>query len=203
MELEQVLNERRSVKSYDPNHVISDEELRRLFESVVRSPSSFNLQHWRFVLVRDEERRRQMQGACYGQTHVGECSVDIVVCGKLDAHEDAERVWADAPAEVAGKMVPMIGGFYATNDQLKRDEAIRSASLASMSLMLVARSMGLDTCPMIGIDPKQVAELIGLPDDHIPVMLITLGKAATAGRPSARLPVNEVVRLETFGGAGL
>ncbi len=203
MELEQALSERRSVKSYDPQHEISDDLLRELFEKVVRSPSSFNLQHWRFVLVRDAERRQQMQAACYGQSHVGECSVDVVVCGKLDAHEDAGRVWADAPAEVTSKMVPMIGGFYATNDQLKRDEAIRSASLASMSLMLMARSMGLDTCPMIGIDPKKVAALIELPDDHIPVMLITLGKAATEGRPSSRLPVNEVVQLETFGGPGL
>ncbi|MFT7463868.1 MAG: nitroreductase, partial [Pseudohongiellaceae bacterium] len=165
MELEQALNERRSVKSYDPQHVISDAELRKLFEMVVRSPSSFNLQHWRFVLVRDAGRREKMQVACYGQSHVGECSVDVVVCGKLDAHEDAAQAWADAPSDVISKMVPMIGGFYATNEQLKRDEAIRSASLAAMSLMLMARSMGLDTCPMIGIDPKKVAELIELPDN--------------------------------------
>jgi nitroreductase len=203
MELEQALSERRAVKSYDPEHVISDDDLRRLFELVVRSPSSFNLQHWRFVLVRDKQRRQLLQAASFGQSQVGECSVAVVVCATLKAHEDAARLWSAAPQAVQDRMVPMISGLYADNSQLQRDEAIRSAGLASMTLMLAARSMGLDTCPMIGFDPKQVAELIELPADHVALMLITLGKAAAEGRTTERLPVNEVVLLESFGGEGL
>ncbi len=203
MELSEAIRARGSVKSYDTSYSLSDDDLRRLFELVVRSPSSFNLQHWRFLVVREQGLKDQLMGAAWGQTHLGEASADVVVCGKLDAHEDAAAIYAGAPPEVAEKMVPMIGGFYATNDGLKRDEAIRSGSLAAMTLMLAAEDMGLATCPMIGFDPSKVSEILSIPDDHVPVMLVTVGKAATAARPSDRLPLSEVVKLGDFQAPGL
>ncbi|MFI5403405.1 MAG: hypothetical protein ACHQ1G_10740, partial [Planctomycetota bacterium] len=67
-----------------------------------------------------------------------------------------------------------------------------------------AQSMGLVTCPMIGFDPKKVAEIAGLFEDHIPVMLIVLGRPGPgAPFPTSRLPLAETVRLETLGGPGL
>ena len=203
MDLADAIRARGSVKSYEPEHEISDAELKELFELVVRSPSSFNLQHWRFVAVRDQALKDQVMAAAWGQTHLGEASIDVVVCGKLPAHEDAEEIWSAAPPEVASKMVPMIGGFYCGNPALQRDEAVRSGSLAAMTLMLVAQSMGLSTCPMIGFDPGKVAEILSIPDDHVPVMIVTLGKGLTAARPTARLPVERVVMLDRFGGEGL
>lgn len=203
MELSDVIRARGSVKAYDPTHVVSDEDLRRLFELVVLTPSSFNLQHWRFVVVRDQGLKDQLMGAAWGQAHLGQASADVVICAKLPAHEDAERVWAHAPAEVAGKMTPMIGGFYGKNEALQRDEAIRSGSLAGMTLMLVAQDMGLSTCPMIGFDPARVSEILSIPADHVPVMIVTLGKGAAPARPTARHPLAEVVKLDVFDGPGL
>jgi len=203
MELAEAIRSRGSVKSYEPEFVVSDDDLRKLFELVVRSPSSFNLQHWRFVAVRDKATKDQIMGAAWGQAHLGQASVDVVVCGKMPAHEDAEAIYASAPAEVSAKMVPMIGGLYSPNEQLQRDEAIRSASLASMTLMLVAEDMGLATCPMIGFDPAKVSEIVGIPEDHVPVMIVTLGKAAAPARPTDRLAVEKVVTLDRFDGPGL
>jgi len=203
MDLEQAIRARGSVKSYDPTHVIDDATLEQLMELTLRTPSSFNLQHWRFVLVRDAELKQALKAASWHQSHVGEASVDVIICGKLAAHEDAARIWAEAGEEVAAKMTPMIGGFYADKPALQRDEAIRSGSLAGMTLMLAAQSLGLSTCPMIGFDPKRVAEVLGIPDDHVPVMMITLGKGTSAARPSGRLPMSEVVRIDTFDGAPL
>jgi nitroreductase len=125
------------------------------------------------------------------------------VCGKLTAHEDAVEVFADAPAELAGRMLPMIQGFYTGKPQLQRDEALRSGSLAAMTLMLVAQDMGLSTCPMIGFDATKVAGLLGIPDDHVPVMIVTLGKGTRPARPTSRLPVERVVKLDRFDGPGL
>ena len=70
---------RRSIKTYDPSYVIDDEELRVLFESVRQSPSSFNLQHWRFVVVRDPARRAELRAASYGQPHIEQASAVVVV----------------------------------------------------------------------------------------------------------------------------
>jgi len=204
MDIKDVIKQRRSTKAYDPERFVDEETLRELFELVLESPSSFNLQHWRFVVVRDEERRQQLKAAAWGQPHVGAAPVDIIVCGKLGAHEDARRGNSHAPDDVLAKLVPMIEGIYADNPQLQRDEAIRTGALASMTLMLAAESMGLRTCPMIGFDPVKVADIVGLDDGHVPVMLITLGYPAEGGVfPTSRFAMDEVVKLETLDGPGL
>ena len=202
--LEEAIRSRRSVKSFDPDHVLDDATLRRMFELVVETPSSFNLQHWRFVVVRDHARRQELKAASFGQRHVGEGSAVVVVCAKLAAHEDAARTNAHAPPDVVKRLVPVIERYYANDPQFRRDEAIRSASLASMTLMLVAESLGLATCPMIGFDPAKVSAVAGLDEGHIPVMLIVLGKMGeTDPFPTSRLPLAEVVKQEPLTGPGL
>ena len=204
MQFDAILAARRSVKMYDENHGISDAELKTLFENVILSPSSFNLQHWRFVVVRSAEQKAALRKVAYNQEQVTSASVTVVVCGKLTGYEDAPRIYSDTPQSVQETMLPMIEGFYADKPQMQRDEAIRSASLAAMTLMLAAEDMGYATGPMIGFDSDGVAKLIGLDEHHIPVMLVVLGKQVGDIRPRAtRLPVSDVVRLETMDGAGL
>jgi len=204
MDLERVICGRRSLKSFG-ELPLDDDTLRHLFELVRFSPSSFNLQHTRFVVVRDKARRTALRAAAYGQKHVEECGAVIVVAGKLMAHEDIERVQQHVPdPAIRDRIVKTVRGYYENNPQLRRDEAIRSGSLSSMTLMLAAQSMGLATCPMIGFDPKRVAEIVRLPDDHVAVMLIVLGKPGpVAPFPTSRLPLDETVRLETLDGPGL
>ncbi|MHC4409782.1 MAG: nitroreductase family protein, partial [Planctomycetota bacterium] len=144
MDLADAIRERRSTKSYS-DQPVDDATLRRLFELVSKSPSSFNLQHTRFVLVRDAGRRAELMAASWGQPHVGAAPVDVIVCAKLSAHADAAPSQAHAPDDVAAKVVALIEQIYANNPQLQRDEAIRSASLASMTLMLAAQAEGLRT----------------------------------------------------------
>jgi len=204
MDVEEALRTRRSIKSFDLSYTLDDATLKRIFDLVALTPSSYNLQHWRFVVVRSAEGRARLRAAAYGQRHVEQCSAVVVVCAKLHAHEDAARTNAHAPQEVLGKLVPLIEGTYGPRPQLQRDEAIRSASLASMNLMLVTESMGLATCPMIGFDPAKVAELVGLPEGYIPVLVVTLGKPGEVEPfPTSRLPLEEVVHLERFDGPGL
>lgn len=204
MDVAQAILSRRSIKSFDPDHEIDDATLTDIFALVTRAPSSFNLQHWRFVVVRDPARRDRLQSASYGQKHVGEASAVVVVAGKLDAHEDAARVQQHVPdEEQRAGLVKLIRGYYAGKPQFQRDEAIRSASLAAMTLMLVARAKGLATCPMIGFDPKKVRAIVGLEDPCFPVMLVVLGKATGEPFPTSRLPLAEVVRLEEADGPGL
>lgn len=200
----EIVFNRRSIKKYDPNHVITNAELKRLFEKVILSPSSFNLQHWRFVVVRDKAVKSRLRKAAYDQEQIESASATIVVAAKLTAHEDAPRVYAGAPESVRKSMLPMIEGFYSDNPQLQRDEAIRSGSLAAMTLMYAALDMGYATGPMIGFDPKAVCELIGLHGEYIPVMLVVIGKQMGQVRPrDNRLPLTEVVRLESLDGSGL
>ena len=201
MDLEQALRGRRAVKSFDTSHEIDDATLLRIFDLVQLTPSSFNLQHWRFVVVRSDEGRERLAAAAFGQRPVREAGADIVICAKVAAHEDAARTNGHAPSDVLDQLVPIIEGIYVGNDELQRDEAIRSGSLAAMTLMLVAEAEGLATCPLIGFDPERVCEAIRLPDGHIPVLIVCLGKRGEVDPfPTSRLPLEETVRLESFDG---
>lgn len=204
MEFSEIVQRRHSVKSYDPEKNISDAELRELFEEVVLSPSSYNLQHWTFIAAREPELKKQLREAAWDQAQVEDCSVAILVCGKLNAYKDAPEIYREAPEGIQKKMLPMIQNFYEGKPQAQRDEAIRSASLASMTLMYGATNRGWATCPMIGFDPEAVSKILKLTSNLIPVMFVVLGHQKDAPRPRGyRHPVEDVVRLNTLDGPGL
>jgi nitroreductase len=128
----------------------------------------------------------------------------VVVAAKLPAHEDAARANGHAPPEVLKTLVPVIERTYEGKPQFQRDEAIRSASLAAMTLMLAAEAEGLATCPMIGFSPAKVAAIVDLDDRHVPVMLLCLGRRGRGQPfPTSRFPLAETVKLESLRGQGL
>jgi nitroreductase len=204
MEFSEIVQQRRSIKSYLPDKEISDAELKDLMQEVVLSPSSFNLQHWTFIAVRDNGIREKIQQAAWNQEQVGTCSILLVICGKLNAYQDAPEIYQGADQGIQDKVLPKIKNFYDGKDQLQRDEVIRSASLASMTLMLAAQNRGWATVPMIGFDPKEVSQLVNLSSNYIPVMLMTLGFKKDDPRPrDYRRPIEEIVRMNTLEGPGL
>ena len=93
MEFSQTVQLRQSIKSYQEDKEISDGELKELMQQVILSPSSFNLQHWTFIAVRDKELKIKIQEASWGQEQVSACSVLLVICGKLNAHQDAPEIY--------------------------------------------------------------------------------------------------------------
>ena len=204
MEFSDIVQQRRSIKSYDAEKSISDAELKELFKEVTLSPSSFNLQHWTFIAVKDSGQKKLLKEAAWGQQQVEDCSVAILVCGKLNAYKDAPIIYKNTPKEVQEGMLPMINKFYEGKEQLQRDEAIRSASLAAMTLMYAENNRGWVTGPMIGFDPVATSKLLNLTQAYIPVMLLVLGYQKKAPRPrDYRRPIEEVVRLNTLDGPGL
>jgi nitroreductase len=204
MEFSETVQQRRSVKSYQPDIEISDAELKELMQEVVLSPSSFNLQHWTFITIRDTDLREKIKAAAWGQEQVRTCSVLLVICGKLNAHQDAPGIYQGVAQGIQDKVLPLIKGFYDGKEQLQRDEAIRSASLAAMTLMLAAQNRGWATVPMIGFDPEAVSQLVNLRPNYIPVMMMAVGFKKDDSRPrDYRRPIEEVVKINTLDGPGL
>lgn len=193
------IRERRSVKNFDPGHVMTEAEINGLLEVALLSPTSFNMQNWRFVVVTDQAKKDALRAAAWNQAQVSEASLTILICADLNAHVDADRYWVNAPTPVREALVPMIAPFYEENPQLQRDEAMRSVGIAAQTLMLAAKSMGYDTCPMIGFDQAKVAEIIQLPDNHVTGMMLTVGKAIKdANVRGGQLPYEEVVFRDNF-----
>ncbi len=193
------IRERRSVKHFDPAHKMTETEINALLELALLSPTSFNMQNWRFVVVTDSTQLDALRAAAWNQAQVSEASATILICADLNAHEDAERYWLNAPAPVREMLVPMIAPFYRDNPQLQRDEAMRSVGIAAQTLMLAAKAMGYESCPMIGFDPVKVAESIRLPENHVIGMMLTVGKAVKdANARGGQLPYDEVVFRDSF-----
>lgn len=196
----EAIKSRRSIKHFDPKHKLSEAEIKELFEMAKLSPTSFNIQNWRFVYVDDKTIQGQLKAASWNQAQVEEASGVIIICADLKAAEkDPQRYWKDADPNVQAAIVPMIGKFYLENEILQRDEAIRSCGIAAQTIMLAAKEMGYDTCPMIGFDPKKVSEIINLPKDHIITLMITIGKATqNAKARSGSLDLHEVLIRNRF-----
>ncbi len=200
MNVTTAIETRRSIKAYDSAHKMSEAEITKLMSLAMLSPTAFNIQHWRFVVVDDAALRQQIQAASWNQSQVTEASLLIVLVADVQAWaKQPERYWKDAPKPVQDFLVPAITQYYTGNPQAQRDEAMRSCGMAAMNIMLAAKEMGYDTCPMDGFDFDAVSKLLNLPADHIPTMFVTVGKGIKDAWPrGGQLAMDEVVIKNKF-----
>jgi len=199
MKTEEAIRYRRAVKQYDPAHQMSDDEINKLLSLALLSPTAFNIQNWRFVIVSDPELRKQIREVAWDQSQVTDTSLFIVMCADLNSWKQPARYWVNAPKEVQEFMIPAIDDYYRGKEQVQRDEAMRSCGIVAQTLMLAAKSMGYDSCPMDGFDFKKVAELIHLPDDHVIAMFVAIGKCTKEAWPRpGQLDLDEVVIKNRF-----
>ncbi|EDY37280.1 DrgA protein [Cyanobium sp. PCC 7001] len=196
MDVIEAIDARRSVKQFDPSHRFSAEEERRLLEATIQAPTSFNIQHWRFVILRDPElRARIRRDHGNDQAQITDASLLVLFTADVKAFaKNPERYWANAPREVAELLVGWMGPFHEGREWLQRDEAQRSIGLAMQTLMLAATGMGYQSCPMIGFDIEKVAELIQLPPDHVMGPMVAIGRGTKEPWPKpGQLPLEELV----------
>ena len=200
MDVKTAITARRAVKQFEPQHKMTDAEIDELISLAILSPIAFNIQNQRFVVVHDSALRRQIRTVAGDQAQVTEASLLIVLCANLKSWEkEPERYWRNAPAEVNNFIVPAIDDYYRGRDQVQRDEAMRSCGIAAQTLMLAAKSMGYDSCPMDGFDFDAVGKLINLPEDHAIAMFVTIGKGIRDPWPRAgQLPRDEVTIIDRF-----
>lgn len=176
------IKHRFSADLFNDNVHVSDTEIKELITLASHAPSSYNMQHWRFIAVREPSKKQALMAAAYGQEKIGKSAVAFIVAGDLDGYKhlpEAFKPLVDKgyiPQEVVDGMAQTVINAYSTNPQHARDEAFRSASLSAMCLMLAAEAKGYITCPMSGFDPAAVSKAFDLPAHIAPVMIVVLGK---------------------------
>lgn len=200
MDVIAAIENRRSVKAFDPDHRMSVAEREQLFGLAMRSPTAFNIQHWRFVTPEDPALRAELRKAAWDQSQVTDASLLVILCADTQAwQKQPQRYWRDAPQPVQDYLLPAIHNYYTGREQTQRDETMRSCGLAGMALMLAAQQLGYDSCPMDGFDFDAVGKLINLPDDHVISFMVAIGKGVQPARPrSGQLAMNEVVIRNRF-----
>jgi len=196
METFEAINSRRSIKAFDPEHKLTADEETKLLEAAIQAPTSFNIQHWRFVVLRDAELRQKIRKD-FGNDQAQMTDASLLVLMTADTKAWAkkpERYWVNAPKDVAELLVGWMGPFHEGREWLQRDEAQRSIGMAMQTLMLAAKAMGYDSCPMIGFDIDEVEKLINLPEDHVMGPMVAIGKGTKEPWPKpGQIPLKDLV----------
>lgn len=209
MEFGDLIHTRRSVHEY-ADEGIDEATLESIFQTVRLAPSSYNLQPWEFLLVRDDDRRETLQEIAYGQEHVSDADTVVVVLGNTDPTDHAVAVFDDW---LTKGYIPdtdtrdqLVENAESMGDQSETDRRLwttTSTALAAMTLMYAAWDHGIASCPMGGFDADELVDVFEIPDTYEPVMLITLGYPAADAEDGTkqrkgRRPVDEFVHYGEF-----
>lgn len=191
---------RRSVKHYRADRPITGADLDALLRAARLAPTSFNIQHTRIVRVTDPQQRRALRHAAWDQAQVTDAAELWVICADIQAwQKQPQRYWQTTDAATRELLVGMLTDFYRGKPQLQRDEALRACGMVAQTVMLAARALGYDSCPMIGFDADAVAAQIALPQDHLIGLMLAIGHAAQPANPrGGLLPLEEVLVLNQF-----
>lgn len=194
--------QRSSINRFDAASHLNDAEIEALVDWASRAPSAFNLQNWRFIAVRSAASKQRLRQLAWHQPKVSEAAVTFILCGVLpDATQLPARLQpsVDAgwmPADMPGTWQQAAEQLYRDSPQARRDEAVRSATLAAATLMQAGQALGLGACPMTGFDAPAVADSFGLGADELPVLLVAMGRAAPGNWPQKpRRPLQQILEL--------
>ena len=199
-----VLLERRATNSFTDEEV-PEEYLDAILRFGAQAPSGYNLQPWRFVVVRGEENRKRLQGVAFNQPKVGQAPVVIIAVGmkeewKATADEvlrEGARRGAGKPEAVEGYKQQAVGFISSMN---LATWVNRHTMIAVTTMMLVAEAYGFDTAPMEGFDAAAVKREFGIPEEGEVVALLAVGRAAQPDKPyTGRFPLERIVFAERFG----
>lgn len=185
---------RRSIRTYS-DEPVSDDEIRLLLELTGRAPSAFNLQPWRFVVVRDQQVKDALKDVAYGQVQVGGAPVLLAMYADMEdtMSSFSEVLHPGLPDEKRDATLAMLNrNFGGMTPEARATWANAQANIALGYLLLIARSEGLDTSPMLGFDAARVKTILGLPEHAVVTALVAVGRGAEEGFSSHRHTVERV-----------
>ena len=200
--IQHLINTRTSINHFQPNRPLQESDISLLVELATKAPTAYNMQNWHFIAVQSEAAKIQLKSAAFGQQKIVDASIAFIICGKLEAHQQlSSALEPSVKANIIEQHVADAWGTQAmtaheNNDLLQRDEAIRSASLAAMSLLLAAQDMGFGSCPIGGFDAIEVSRQFALSENEIPVLIVVVGYPKEQNlRQKMRKPLSEILTV--------
>ena len=201
------LSWRYATKKFDPARIIPSDLWAALEQALVLTPSSYGLQPWMFVVVTDPDLKRRLRPASWNQSQVEDCSHLVVFLAKQRIEEaDIDRflgrtaeVRGQEPASHAGYRDFMMGDLVNGPRAAVIDQwAARQAYIALGQFMTSAALLGVDACPLEGLDPVAYDRLLGLEGSGYQTVCacpagFRSAEDAHAAKPKVRYPLEEVI----------
>ncbi|WHY57563.1 nitroreductase family protein [Peribacillus simplex] len=200
-----VAKERRSVRQYDAEYVMTEEEIREILDIAIQAPSSSNLQPWRFLVIQDKQTQQELLPIANNQQQIVDASAVIAVLADIEGYKNAERIYGELVNKGIMKneiKEPYVASILHNYGNFSADKALSVAmidgGLVSMQIMLAAKAKGYDTVPMGGFDEAKFVDAFNVPENFKPVMLISIGKGTKAGFEKVRLPLDDVLTWNKY-----
>jgi len=196
--------QRRATAHFESDEV-PDQYLNAILQLAAQAPSGYNLQPWRFIVVREPENRKRLQQAAFGQPKVGEAPVVVIAVGLKDEwRRRAPEVFREGAERGAGRSENVDKYMKSALDFLDAQSmpvwVNRHTMIAFTAMMLAAEAYGFDTAPMEGFDAAAVKREFGLPDEAEVVALLAIGRAKPPDKPyTGRFGLDELVFREAYG----
>ena len=178
--LERSLYFRHACKRFDPKHKIPEEDLRFILEAGRLAPSSFGMEPWRFIVIRDQELKEKLRPVCWGQAQITDCSDLVVITGRIAAVADPDYYTAmfrrrGLPEEMTHAYIERYETYIGKLHSLSGWVA-KQCYIAADHMMVYASLIGVDSCPIEGFEPRKVDKILGLDrKEERSILLLPLG----------------------------
>jgi len=203
--LSDIVRARRATPAFSTMPV-RDDDLHTILAAGLEAPSSYNLQPWRFVVVRDLEQRQRLRVAAMNQAAVEQAPVVIVACGDTQGwKDDLEEVLRIGRAHGFDDASQIDRKRRRVTDDLGSQPNIgmwvaKQTMIAATTMMWTAEALGYDTGPMEGFDEDRVRETLGIPGHVRVIFLLAVGHLhGEDSRRPGRLPASRTVFGERYG----
>lgn len=197
MEFDKIVMERYATKLFDKRR-LPEPKVDKLLEIIRYAPSSFNIQPWIVQIITEQDTKEKLSGASWNQPQVTSCSHLLIFCADTDILaniEELEKLMIGngaKPSEIK-QFIDMMKNFEKGLDSnQKLAWAQRQTYLALGNALNGAKSLGFDSCPMEGFDPKEYSKILNLPDNVVPTALCPIGYAKDMPKPKLRFPKERI-----------
>ncbi|MEM6613619.1 MAG: nitroreductase family protein [Cyanobacteria bacterium P01_C01_bin.72] len=186
LSLTEAIKTRRAARAFRSTP-LPDGVLEAIFDLALQSPSGYNLQPWRFIVVKEQANKDKLRACAFDQPQISQAPVVLICCGDRGASkpEYIEEIIQlgikaggvnDKYAEFMRGAIPQLFEYKPSFDSLEA-WTNRHTMLAVAYLTIVAKSFGIDSCPMEGFVSAQVKEAFDIPAEVDVCCLLPLGYA--------------------------
>ena len=204
-EFEKAMDFRHACKVFDESKKISDADMRFILEMGRKSPSSFGMEAWKFVVITNEELKAKLRPLCWDQVQVTSCSHLVVILAGIESVkvESGEVKKRFARRQMPQEMLDTYMGIYADHlkETLSSDANIyawtaKQAYIAAANMMTGAATLGIDSCPIEGFSKDDVEAALELDTTKFQVaMVLPFGYRINPQSEQLRLGFDEVVEF--------
>ncbi len=193
----ETMHRRNGTKEFDKNATITQEELEEILNDSITAPSSFNLQHWHFLVFHNDEAKQSLLPIAFGQEKVTDAAATVAILADKEANHNIDAAFGPLveqeviTKDIMENMRSTINKIY-ENEKAAHDTALVNAGLVSMQVMLAAEARGYDTLAMGGFSGDKLKEEFNISDRYEPIMLISIGKEAWTPTKTPRMGIDQV-----------